>query len=95
MNEYIFIMLQDSTGRKYFCNEKYLEAISQFAKNFNLQMFYVKSKKIKALTMNGLAKAFCNQNYIDSTEEYEVLSAIKPPAKRPELSVRTKKIKSV
>lgn len=93
MNEYIFIMLEDDLGKKYFCKKKHLNEIKEFAENFNLKMFYVKSKKLKALTMTGLARAFCNPNYAPNTDDYIVLSAVKQTAKRPALSVRIKSSK--
>ena len=89
MNEYIFIMLQGDDGRKYFCKKKHLEEIAEFANNLNIKMYYVKSKKIKALTMTGLARAFCSQNYVNNTDEYVVVSPVKPIVKRKGLSVRT------
>ncbi len=93
MNEYIFIMLQDESGKRYFCKKKHFNEIKEFAENFNLKMFYVKSKKLKALTMTGLARAFCNPNYAPNTDDYIVVSAVKESAKRPALSVRIKSSK--
>jgi hypothetical protein len=89
MNKTTFIMLEDNDGKKYFCKINNLAELIEFAKNVNMKIYYVKSSKVKALSMASLAKAYCNQNYKTPTEEYEVVSPV-GEKKRKGLSVRTK-----
>jgi hypothetical protein len=72
MNSQICIMIECDNDRKIFTNKKNLSYVIEFAKNFDLKLHYAKTDSRNIVSLEKLAKIYCDQTYI-SPEQFKII----------------------
>jgi len=72
MKSQICIMIECDSERKIFTNKKNLTYVIEFAKNFNLKLHYAKTDSRNIVSLEKLAKLFCDQSY-QTPEQYKII----------------------
>lgn len=72
MKKQICIMIECENNKNIFTNKKNLVYIVEFAKNFKLKIHYAKTEKQNIVSLERVAKCYCDQTY-QSPTEYKII----------------------
>ena len=72
MKNQICIMIDCGNNKYMFTNKKNLQFLIEFANKFMLKIHYAKTSQENIVSMEKLAKIFCDQNYV-SPVEYKII----------------------
>ena len=75
MQKYRALMLENKNGIKFFTKKSNYVKLKEFAKTFNIRLYFIETKYEKLSSLNELIKDFCDQNYKTPEIEYKVLSS--------------------
>lgn len=70
----ICFMLVDEQNRRFFVSTKAKKIIHDFVKNYDLQIYLVKTDKANIKSVEEIVVMFCDQNYKWSDIEYKTIN---------------------
>lgn len=68
------LMLENKNGIKFFTKKSNYVKLKEFAKKFNIRLYFIETKYEDLSNLNELIKDFCDQNYKTPEIEYKLLS---------------------